>query len=125
MGPLEATIHNLTNEITKKQRECAELQYYWLRSQTELVTLNKELEKQSDVTQDMDRQLTVLHQKQLRIQSMFYIPSKYIQLNFFYYFLIVIFSIFFIFFVIFIYLFLLYNLSKNIINIIFLEISEY
>ena len=72
MGPLEATIHNLTNEITKKQRECAELQYYWLRSQTELVTLNKELEKQSDVTQDMDRQLTVLHQKQLRIQSMFY-----------------------------------------------------
>ncbi len=70
MGPLEATIHNLTNEISKRQRDCAELQYYWLRSQTELVNLNKEIEQQNEVTNDMERQLTVLSQKQLRIQGM-------------------------------------------------------
>jgi hypothetical protein len=29
MGPLEATIHNLTNEIAKKAKECSDLQYYW------------------------------------------------------------------------------------------------
>jgi chromosome segregation ATPase len=69
MGPLEATVHNLTNEIAKKQRDCAELQYYWLRSQTELVNLNKEIDRQSEVTSDMERQLTVLNQKQLRIQG--------------------------------------------------------
>lgn len=47
MGPLEATIHNLTNEIAKKTKENSELQYYWLRSQTELVNLTKSMEKES------------------------------------------------------------------------------
>ena len=79
MGPLEATVHNLTNEISKRQRDCAELQYYWLRSQTELVNLNKEIERQSEVTSDMERQLTVLHQKQLRIQGSFDANEKEIR----------------------------------------------
>ncbi len=71
MGPLEATIHNLTNEISKKARECSDLQYYWLRSQTELVNFNKELEKQADEISGMEGMLTVSYQKQLRIQSNF------------------------------------------------------
>jgi chromosome segregation ATPase len=76
MGPLEATIHNLTNEISAKARACSELQYYWLRSQTELVNLNKEIEKQAEVIQDMERQVTVLSQKQLRIQGSFEVNDK-------------------------------------------------
>jgi predicted RNase H-like nuclease (RuvC/YqgF family) len=51
MGPLEATIHNLSNEISKKGRECSELQYYWLRSQTELVNLNKCIEREQEDNQ--------------------------------------------------------------------------
>lgn len=69
MGPLEATIHNLSNEIAQKKKGCAELEYFWLRSQTELVNLNKQIEKESEAMQDMDRQLTVLKQKQMRLDG--------------------------------------------------------
>jgi hypothetical protein len=41
-----------------------------LRSQTELVKLNKEMEKESESIQDLNRQITVLVQKQMRIKSM-------------------------------------------------------
>jgi coiled-coil domain-containing protein 40 len=71
MGPLEATIHNLTNEINQKMKECSELQYYWLRSQTELVNLSKEMEKETESVQHMKRQVTVLFQRQLRLQGKF------------------------------------------------------
>lgn len=40
-----------------------------LRSQTELVKLNKEMEQESEFIQDMNRQITVLVQKQMRIKS--------------------------------------------------------
>eukprot|EP01116_Phalansterium_solitarium_P022051 TRINITY_DN713_c0_g1_i3.p1 TRINITY_DN713_c0_g1~~TRINITY_DN713_c0_g1_i3.p1 ORF type:complete len:520 (+),score=249.47 TRINITY_DN713_c0_g1_i3:1687-3246(+) len=71
MGPLEATVHNLTLEIQKRNKQSLELQYYWLRSQTELVKLNKEMEQQTEQIQDMQRQLTLAKQRQLRITGSF------------------------------------------------------
>lgn len=39
MGPLEATIHNLTREIGRKGTEGKELQRRWVGFQSELVTI--------------------------------------------------------------------------------------
>ncbi len=69
MGPLEATIHNLNNEISTKQKECTELQYFWLRDQNELVNLQKDIEKETAQVQNMERQILALKQKQMRIGS--------------------------------------------------------
>lgn len=66
-GPLEATIHNLTNEIAAKRRECAEVQHYWLRAQTDMVALSREHQDLQGLLADLQGQSTILRQKHLRM----------------------------------------------------------
>lgn len=68
-GPLEATIHNLNNEIAAKRRDCADLQHYWLRAQTELVGLSKNHQELLAVISELKSRYTVMTQKQLRLTS--------------------------------------------------------
>lgn len=69
-GPLEATIHNLTNEIAAKRRECASLQHYWLKAQTDMVNLSKEYQDLLGLIADLQGQYTILKQKRLRLNCM-------------------------------------------------------
>jgi chromosome segregation ATPase len=44
MGPLEATIHSLTQSITQMENELIDLQQIWIRTQNELVICTKNLD---------------------------------------------------------------------------------
>eukprot|EP00727_Mastigamoeba_balamuthi_P006389 m51a1_g2370 hypothetical protein (874) ;mRNA; r:651809-654719 len=68
-GSLDATVHNLSNEIALKQRQCAEVEGFWLRAQTELVQLNKETYELSDAIRDLSSKHMILVQKQLRLRD--------------------------------------------------------
>eukprot|EP01105_Mastigella_eilhardi_P005863 TRINITY_DN17554_c0_g1_i1.p1 TRINITY_DN17554_c0_g1~~TRINITY_DN17554_c0_g1_i1.p1 ORF type:complete len:899 (+),score=365.52 TRINITY_DN17554_c0_g1_i1:129-2699(+) len=68
-GPLEATIHNLTNEIALKVKDCVEIQNYWLRSQTELVALQRQSHELQEDIQSHKAHRGVLEQKLLRVQD--------------------------------------------------------
>eukprot|EP01112_Ceratiomyxa_fruticulosa_P016114 TRINITY_DN4838_c0_g1_i1.p1 TRINITY_DN4838_c0_g1~~TRINITY_DN4838_c0_g1_i1.p1 ORF type:complete len:949 (-),score=274.11 TRINITY_DN4838_c0_g1_i1:119-2821(-) len=78
-GPLEATIHNLTNEIAAKKRQCADLESFWLRSQTELVHLNKQNNKVQNTIQGLRAQHTVMNYKHLRLNNEFMQHTKEIK----------------------------------------------
>jgi chromosome segregation ATPase len=69
LGPLEATIHNLANEIAAKQRQCQELQGFWLRAQSELVSLQRQTAEQADVIRELAAKHAVLAQKQYRLNE--------------------------------------------------------
>ncbi|KAJ3014618.1 Coiled-coil domain-containing protein 40 [Thoreauomyces humboldtii] len=71
MGPLEATIHNLSKLVSQKEKECMHLSQFWLRSQNELVTLTKRTGEVADVTQELRMQLTVLNRKKMVVNSAF------------------------------------------------------
>lgn len=68
-GPLEATIHNLGQEIAAKQKQCQELESFWLRSQSELVQLQREAQERADTIRDLKSRHAVLSQKQLRLDN--------------------------------------------------------
>lgn len=69
VGPLEATIKNLTNSIKAREVECNQLSQYWLRSQNELVLLTKEISDINEETQDLKMKETVLSRKKMVINS--------------------------------------------------------
>ncbi|KAJ1554719.1 Coiled-coil domain-containing protein 40 [Nowakowskiella sp. JEL0078] len=69
MGPLEATIHNLGKCVTGKEKECGQLQQFWLRAQNELVTMTKKSMSLADETQDLKMKLTVLSRKRMVVNS--------------------------------------------------------
>lgn len=65
MGPLEATIYNLSKAIQKKEQECLEIQQYWLRAQNELVSIGKKSAETTDDIQNLRMRLTVLNRKKM------------------------------------------------------------
>eukprot|EP00667_Euglena_gracilis_P002731 EG_transcript_2736 len=67
LGPLEATIHNLSKAITAKSNENDQLQRDWIRAQTELVTLKNNSSKLQDSILELNAQATILQQKKLRL----------------------------------------------------------
>jgi chromosome segregation ATPase len=71
MGPLEATIYNLTRSIASKEKECLELQQYWLRAQNELVQMSKRANEVTDEIQTLRMRLTVLNRKKMVVNSAF------------------------------------------------------
>jgi len=73
VGPLEATIRNLTNAIKAREKECNQLSQYWLRSQNELVILSKEISDINEETQDLKMKQTVLSRKKMVINSIYLI----------------------------------------------------
>ncbi|TPX58301.1 hypothetical protein PhCBS80983_g03231 [Powellomyces hirtus] len=71
MGPLEATIHNLSKLVQQKEKECTHLSQFWLRSQNELVSLTKRTGEVSDETQELRMRLTVLSRKKMVVNNAF------------------------------------------------------
>ncbi len=69
IGPLEATIRNLTNSIKAKEKECTQLSHYWLRAQNELVLITKKTSDIMDESQDLKMKLAVLTRKKMVVNS--------------------------------------------------------
>ncbi|KAH7832548.1 putative Coiled-coil domain-containing protein 40 [Monocercomonoides exilis] len=69
MGPLEATIHNLSKEIEKKKEECAELERNWMRLQMSLLSLMKQNDELDGSVRQLTAQETVLSQRKLRLEQ--------------------------------------------------------
>jgi chromosome segregation ATPase len=79
MGPLEATIYNLTKSIQLKEHECLTLQQYWLRAQNELVAMSKKSLEITDEIQNLRMRLTVLNRKKMVVNSAFETEEKEIK----------------------------------------------
>ncbi|KAI9098134.1 hypothetical protein DFS34DRAFT_704117 [Phlyctochytrium arcticum] len=79
VGPLEATIHNLSKLIQAKEKECSQLSQFWLRSQNELVGMTKRTAEISDQTQDLRMRLTVLSRKKMVVNNAFETELKEIR----------------------------------------------
>jgi coiled-coil domain-containing protein 40 len=69
IGPLEATIHHIQNEIEEVNQECQGLQARWLRTQTDYVALNNTLREATERCSELDHELTMLTQKALRLTT--------------------------------------------------------
>eukprot|EP00760_Papus_ankaliazontas_P029424 PhM_4_TR4241/c0_g1_i1/m.15111 len=67
VGPLEATINNLSKAISQKSQENDVLQRDWIRSQTELVNTTNKADKLHDEVADLKSRATILTQKRNRI----------------------------------------------------------
>ena len=79
MGPLEATIHNLSKSIALKETENLQLQQYWLRAQNELVSMSKTAVEYTDEIQNLRMRLTVLNRKKLVVNNAFETEEKQIK----------------------------------------------
>ena len=72
LGPLEIQINSLSKSIDARLADIIELQQMWLREQSELVKLSKDQEEQSLAVERLKKQLTILSQKKIRIESEFF-----------------------------------------------------
>ncbi|KAJ1511123.1 Coiled-coil domain-containing protein 40 [Coelomomyces lativittatus] len=71
LGPLEATIHNLTKLVNTKEKEGWELQQFWLKNQNELVQLAKKSSELSETLITMKMRLTILTRKKQMLNQEF------------------------------------------------------
>ncbi|KAJ3395917.1 Coiled-coil domain-containing protein 40 [Lobulomyces angularis] len=71
MGPLEATIHNVTKSIEAREKECTQLSQFWIKAQNELVSLSKKSADLTESTKDFKIRLTVLNRKKMVVESHF------------------------------------------------------
>jgi chromosome segregation ATPase len=67
VGPLEATINNLSKSITQKSSENDALQRDWIKLQTELVNSKNYNQQLHDTIRDLKSQCTILTQKRNRL----------------------------------------------------------
>ncbi|KAL7752512.1 Coiled-coil domain-containing protein 40 [Sorochytrium milnesiophthora] len=71
IGPLEATINNLTKLVHAKEKECSELQQFWLRSQNDLVAASRRFSEMTELIADLKMKLTVLSRKKIMLNAHF------------------------------------------------------
>jgi chromosome segregation ATPase len=71
LGPLEATIHNLTKSLASKERECWDLQQFWLRNQNELVVTLKRSNETAEHISTSKMKLTILNRKKAALNQEF------------------------------------------------------
>jgi chromosome segregation ATPase len=71
IGPLEATISSLNKNIKQSDKEILDLQQKWLRSQTELVVLTKNMEELRAAIEEAKTRRTVLERKKIVINGAF------------------------------------------------------
>lgn len=76
MGPLEATIFNVSRLIEQKEKECTELSQYWIRAQNELVDFSKKSSDLVESTQDSKMRLSILTRKKMTVNSQFETQEK-------------------------------------------------
>ncbi|CAL8088462.1 unnamed protein product [Calicophoron daubneyi] len=69
VGPLEALINNLSKAIAQKQEEIGELEQQWLKEQNELVQHVNEREGLVKTMSRLNKQLSILAQKKLRVDN--------------------------------------------------------
>ena len=69
LGPLEATIANITREIGSKVHESKELQRQWIVIQMELVTLQNENNALAEKIQRLKSEKTVYTEKRKRLEQ--------------------------------------------------------
>ncbi|KAJ3106963.1 Coiled-coil domain-containing protein 40 [Phlyctochytrium planicorne] len=79
MGPLEATIHNMTKLVAQKEKDCTQHQQFWLRSQNELVSATKRSAELADETSDLKMRLAVLSRKKAVVNNQFETELKEIR----------------------------------------------
>ncbi|KAJ1563005.1 Coiled-coil domain-containing protein 40 [Cladochytrium tenue] len=79
MGPLEATIHNVTKLVQQKEKECMDLQQFWLRVQNELVSMSKKSGELQESTSELRLRLAVLSRKKALLNTQFESESKEIR----------------------------------------------
>ncbi|KAJ2998812.1 Coiled-coil domain-containing protein 40 [Globomyces sp. JEL0801] len=79
MGPLEATIYNISKSIKLKETECLQLQQYWLKAQNEMVTISKDGVELTDLIQSLRMRLTVLNRKKMVVNNAFETEEKQIK----------------------------------------------
>ncbi|KAI9179713.1 Coiled-coil domain-containing protein 40 [Blastocladiella emersonii ATCC 22665] len=71
IGPLEATIHNLTKSIAAKEKECWDLQQFWLRTQNELVVASKRASEMAEAIATLKMRHTILARKRAMVNQEF------------------------------------------------------
>lgn len=81
MGPLEATIYNLSKSIQLKESECLQLQQYWLRAQNEMVAMSKKGVEHTDEIQNLRMRLTVLNRKKMVVNNAFETEERQIKVH--------------------------------------------
>uniref|UniRef100_A0A7S4GCK9 Coiled-coil domain-containing protein 40 n=1 Tax=Eutreptiella gymnastica TaxID=73025 RepID=A0A7S4GCK9_9EUGL len=69
LGPLEATINNLSKAIAVKSTENDQLQRDWIKAQTELVNTKNYSSKLHDGILELKAQATILQQKKMRLTN--------------------------------------------------------
>lgn len=71
VGPLESMINNLNKALSAKQDEIGELEQQWLKEQNELVLRVNERDELANSVTRLQKQLSILAQKKLRLDSKF------------------------------------------------------
>ncbi|KAJ3219217.1 Coiled-coil domain-containing protein 40 [Dinochytrium kinnereticum] len=79
MGPLEATIHNMTKLVAQKEKDCTQHQQFWLRSQNELVAVSKKSGELAEETSDLKMRLAVLSRRKAVVNNQFETELKEIR----------------------------------------------
>jgi coiled-coil domain-containing protein 40 len=69
LGPLEATIKNLSKEILQHTKQNAHMQKEWIRRQTEMVKLVSETNQLQDNHKELTSRQVLLEQKRLRVEQ--------------------------------------------------------
>ncbi|KAM4691865.1 coiled-coil domain-containing protein 40 [Rhinophrynus dorsalis] len=69
VGPLEIQIIALNKQIDEYNSEIVSIQQYWLRLQTEMVTLTQQREEQDASVEMLKKELTILQQKKIRTEN--------------------------------------------------------
>merc|ERR1719364_182292 len=68
-GPLEAKIKNLRKQIDQKKKECADMQKSWIQKQTDLLSMQEQIDNTKEHVQDQRNKKLVLSQKRIRTEA--------------------------------------------------------
>ncbi|KAI8622572.1 hypothetical protein BC830DRAFT_1088809 [Chytriomyces sp. MP71] len=79
MGPLEATIHNVSKLVDQKEKDCMQLQQFWMRAQNELVATSKKSNALQEEMSDLKMRLAVLSRKKAVVNNQFEMEIKEIR----------------------------------------------
>merc|ERR1719235_2279519 len=68
-GPMEGKIKGLRKQIAEKTQECQDMQKSWITKQTDLLSLQEEIDTTKDHVQDQKNRKLILQQKHLRTEG--------------------------------------------------------
>merc|ERR1719321_1275501 len=68
-GPMEGKIKGLRKQIAEKTQDCQDMQKSWITKQTDLLSLQEEIDTTKDHVQDQKNRKLILQQKHLRTEG--------------------------------------------------------